>query len=310
MKVTKEMTPNRTRMSNLGVWTAPTISLTSRLARNHCTLIPCSIYVPVYSCSPRPTFEDDTPFLPQKGNTAFIPTSHLGTTRSPMRGARVRHAASHPPPAIIRPSPSNQPVHDPSHSISAVDLDHDADCESDGNATDDEYVPSPALGPRKRRCASSAARKHPTKPSVARGLPSTSQSRPTKRARVPPPSRNKQATSAAVIELAATSKDPTFICPECGWNQTNQRLPDFRRHLLTHTRSSEDADKGWWCKGVLVKDAAQHGIPKTAEQYLFRDKWRVGGCLRTFSRRDALKRHLDNSNVSCVGRPCEAADES
>ena len=27
----------------------------------------------------------------------------------------------------------------------------------------------------------------------------------------------------------------------------------------------------------------------------------IGGCLKAFTRMDALKRHVDNSNVSCVG---------
>ena len=295
---------NRIQTSSLCVWTALTILLTSHLARNRCTFIPCSICVPVYSCSPRPSFEDDTPFLPHKRNVV----SHLnGTTSPPTRRARVRHAASHPPPSIVHSSPPPHQInHDSSLPISTAEPDHDADCESNGNGTDDEYVPSPALAPLKRRRTSSeAARKRPTKLSA----PSTSQPRPCKRARVPPPSRNKQATSAAAIEMAVTSKNPTFICPECGWNQTNQRLPDFKRHLLTHTRSTENTDKGWWCKGVLVKYAEHYRISKTAERYLFRGERRVGGCLRTFSRRDALKRHLDNSNVSCIGRPCEAAEE-
>lgn len=270
----------------------------------HCS----QCFFPAYSCSPRPTLEDDAPFLPHKRSTVTDTTSHLqGTTSSLKRRAGVRHAASHPPPMIAHTSPPCRVIDDPTDSTG--DPDHDADDESDGNATDDEYVPSPAVGPLKRRRDSGATIKRSAKPSPLHVSSNTSQRKPTKRARVPPPSRNKQTSSAAAIELAVASKNPTFICPECGWIQTNQRVPDFKRHLLTHTRSSENTDKGWWCKGVLVKDAAWYGIPKIEGQYLFRNECRVGGCLRTFSRRDALKRHLDNSNVTCIGRPCEAAEE-
>ena len=306
MKVTKGAMRNRIQTSSLCVWTAPTILLTSRLVYNRCTFIPCSFCTHVYSCFPRPSFVDDTPFIPDKRKRTLITASHLkATTSSVARRARVKNAASRPPPAIVRSPPSHQLNLDSPLSVSTADPDYDIDDESDAKATDDEYVPSPALGPLKRRPNSSTARKRPAKMSAQ----STSQARPTKRARGPPPSRNKQVISAAAIEMAVTSQNPTFVCPECGWNQTNQRLPDFKRHLLTHTRSSENTDKGWWCKGVLVKDAAHYRISKTSEKYLFRNEWRLGGCLRTFSRRDALKRHLDNSNVACVGRPCEAAEE-
>jgi len=45
-----------------------------------------------------------------------------------------------------------------------------------------------------------------------------------------PSSRNRQTSSPATIELAdQTGAD--LICPKCGWEQTNQRLPDPKRHL-------------------------------------------------------------------------------
>ncbi|KAJ7677489.1 hypothetical protein B0H17DRAFT_895973, partial [Mycena rosella] len=91
-------------------------------------------------------------------------------------------------------------------------------------------------------------------------------------------------------------------CSVCGWVQTNERIPDFKRHLKTHQRAcDEDAQKGWRCKGVPVGEAADYGIGAATPTYDFLGQQRVGGCMKTFSRRDALKRHLDNANVRCVG---------
>ncbi|KAJ3566112.1 hypothetical protein NP233_g7200 [Leucocoprinus birnbaumii] len=187
----------------------------------------------------------------------------------------------------------------------AHDYDEDADDESD-NDTDDDYVPSPRSSVPKRRRTSSQI-------SCLRSAPpirTTSASPiPTKRPPGSSLSRNKQATSAAAIDRACNG-NLTFVCPECGWKQANKRLPDFKRHLRTHTRPDEaDQTKGWRCKGVLVEDAHRFNIPKDAEPFVFLGQKRIGGCLQTFSRRDALKRHLDNVNVVCVGRPCEASDD-
>lgn len=90
-------------------------------------------------------------------------------------------------------------------------------------------------------------------------------------------------------------------------------MPDFQRHLKTHLRADkggEDRTQGWWCKGVRVRDTSMKGKAKAkeeeedadeADQYWFHDHLRTGGCCQTFSRRDALKRHLTNSNVTCKG---------
>ncbi|KAF4604084.1 hypothetical protein EYR40_001267 [Pleurotus pulmonarius] len=175
--------------------------------------------------------------------------------------------------------------------------------ESDGNASDDEYIPSPQLNSKKRLRRDSpqldtwsfgGAQNYSG--AVPRTPPPISPlERPTKRVRPTPISRNVQVSSLSEpIDALALS----FKCPECGWVQRNKRVPDFRRHVLSHVRPSDgDHSKGWWCKGVLASSIPGfHG-----EGYQFAGEQRYGGCLKTFSRRDALKRHLDNPNVACLG---------
>ena len=216
--------------------------------------------------------------------------------------------AAYPPPVVALTS-SRSLTSNPSHSsLFSADAEHEPVDEFDGDATDEEYVPSPALLPRQRQRASPTSHKRkPNAPDGQRTFPNDPSRRPTKRPRAAPSSRNKQTNSPATIELAADQANADLICPECGWKQFNQRLPDFKRHLRTHTRPSEqDQSTGWWCKGVRLDEAAKYNVPSTAEAYLFLDVWRVGGCQRTFARRDALKRHLDNPNVACLGRPSVA----
>ncbi|KAI0781964.1 hypothetical protein C8Q75DRAFT_701045, partial [Abortiporus biennis] len=95
-------------------------------------------------------------------------------------------------------------------------------------------------------------------------------------------------------------------CPNCDYYQKNHRAPDFKRHIATHYRSQE-RDK-WICCGfpsddVRLKDidTSKLKIKGTKEPFIWKGKALIGGCLASFSRRDALKRHLDNPNVNCVG---------
>jgi hypothetical protein len=142
-------------------------------------------------------------------------------------------------------------------SPSAQDSDQDADGESDGD-DDDEYVPFVDSNPRKRSRSSIPLRRNMSP------FPSTHHDRRSvKRARVSP-SRNKQASSAtsdAIREAvsAVSCRQMNFVCPECGWKQSNRRMPDFKRHMKTHTRPTEDdQSKGWWCKGVLFENVDQY----------------------------------------------------
>ncbi|KZT00041.1 uncharacterized protein LAESUDRAFT_732630 [Laetiporus sulphureus 93-53] len=91
-------------------------------------------------------------------------------------------------------------------------------------------------------------------------------------------------------------------CPlGCGYSQRETRVPDMRRHLNTH-RASESYAK-WVCCGVPLKDAFLYDVCNPDDWYMFRDTKMVGGCMKSFSRRDALVRHVHNSRAGCVAEP-------
>ncbi len=219
------------------------------------------------------------------------------------------------PTATRRRAPKPKPTSIPRAAL-VVGPDHDADYESDNDTpSDDEYHPSPPLNPKKRfstRSSTRAAKKQRLSPS-----PPLFRASPSKRPRAPPPSRNKQADTA--IDLSVCDVND-YRCPVCDWVQENHRKPDFLRHLNTHARAPEtDQTKGWWCKGVRLEDLDEYNqvaredgrkiISRDMEPQQFRDHVRIGGCLQNFSRRDALKRHLDNPAMACAGFACKAMDE-
>ncbi|KAI0758869.1 hypothetical protein C8Q74DRAFT_1372778 [Fomes fomentarius] len=90
-------------------------------------------------------------------------------------------------------------------------------------------------------------------------------------------------------------------CPHCPYVQHNHRSPDFNRHVATHS-TLEKAQ--WVCCGVPVFDARAQGVPESVvheEPFEYEGLLMVGGCQRTFSRRDALHRHLRSSKGLCFG---------
>ncbi|KAF9485851.1 hypothetical protein BDN70DRAFT_870754 [Pholiota conissans] len=113
--------------------------------------------------------------------------------------------------------------------------------------------------------------------------------------RVAPPSRNKQVEGLLAERVRALlclekSSVPSWECPACDWTQTNERLPDFKRHLRTHLR-----DVSYRCCGVPYRDAEAHGVPADAVPYAYEGDLKVGGCMILFSRLDALVRHVKHS---------------
>ncbi|KIY45575.1 hypothetical protein FISHEDRAFT_76429 [Fistulina hepatica ATCC 64428] len=144
--------------------------------------------------------------------------------------------------------------------------------------------------------------------------------RPTKKRRqvpspsptpAPPPLRRRRNRHIRKGERDDDESAPADLprCEACGFIQRNGRKPDFLRHLRTHESVNDDETSGWWCKGVLVEDAHLWTLRGHTTPYEFASRMRVGGCRGKFSRRDALKRHLDNPRCKCVGSPCKATEE-
>ncbi|KAI0663737.1 hypothetical protein C8Q70DRAFT_1050381 [Cubamyces menziesii] len=90
-------------------------------------------------------------------------------------------------------------------------------------------------------------------------------------------------------------------CPFCSYEQTKKRKPDLRRHINTHFSTAEH----WVCCGVplfdteLVKDLPAAVLQR--EPVLYNGQLMVGGCNQSFSRRDALGRHLHAKKGVCFG---------
>jgi hypothetical protein len=191
---------------------------------------------------------------------------------------------------------------------------------SEGEGEDGEYLRSSLIGigcqqtpvllppsSTRRASTSTSTSTSPSPSSPARKRPRAS--RPTHGSA---PSRNRQAAIDQVEEIRAKlslcrvnrDRPKDLVCPlkDCQYEQLNGRMPELRRHIRTHIRKYGEIR----CKGVSWQDFVRHAhlFPKISvdeQPYAVPEEdglW-IGGCLKTFSRADALKRHL--RNTSCVG---------
>ncbi|KAK7021307.1 hypothetical protein VNI00_017482 [Paramarasmius palmivorus] len=91
-----------------------------------------------------------------------------------------------------------------------------------------------------------------------------------------------------------------YTCPLCPWTQKKRK--GLLRHVASHQRDIQnDYNLGWWCTGVLVEERANFQGLEDAIPYELDGRLYVGGCRANFSRRDGLKRHLENPKIPCVG---------
>ena len=197
-------------------------------------------------------------------------------------------------------SPPTDSSHSPSH-YDGSKPDGDSDSDSD---EDEEFRPTQAASSQRKKA------RVRTRSSTSGSKKSIGSSRGHRRShpyKGPIPSRNFQRQDGTGF----VNKASIFQCPvvECDYTQKNKRIPDLKRHVMTHYRCVEPGK--WTCCGVGVEIGHLYGQGIEAgmsedEQieagaYMFKGKLMVGGCLQKFARRDSLKRHVDNPKISCVG---------
>ena len=227
----------------------------------------------------------------------------------------------------VPPTPGNAGVASPPHSTPPVSSPYCDSSESDGEGdldytppSDDgeEYHPIQAASPQKQKkrnipSQSKSSRRadfSPTHSTSSDSEKNTSPSRVHRRSH-PYNGRNTSRNFQRDDGTKLIDKESDFQCPVVGCNyvQVNQRIPDLKRHVVNHHRWMEPGR--WTCCGVTVDRAHLYnkGIKEgmtdeecmKAGAYMYGDRLMIGGCMKTFARRDALKRHVDNPNIVCVG---------
>ncbi|KAK0487400.1 hypothetical protein IW261DRAFT_1415099 [Armillaria novae-zelandiae] len=273
------------------------------------------------SPAPAPVFALDTFKSADNVLVPLLPTSEATVTSSPIAETLSPITEDRP---IVPLRAGGRAARARRHSVIIAPSDNE---DSDNEPDDDDYCPSPPLNPKKRRRSSQPAAPAAKKAKVATTMPpasaseaSTSSSTKPKVARkqrLPPAPRNVQVVGIDLLDLLETMD---WQCQACKWEQDNHRKPDFIRHLLTHQQPDRnDQSRGFWCKGLRLVDrevynklairVGREPIPEDAEDIVYLFEKRVGGCMRTFSRRDALKRHIDNTNNNCCGHALEPFQE-
>ena len=175
---------------------------------------------------------------------------------------------------------------------------------------DEEYRLTQATSSERKRKVRVRAKSTPTRSFISESEKAIAPSRGHRRShpyKQSNHSRNFQRQDGARL----VNKASEFQCPVAGCDHTqkNRRIPDLKRHIATHDRWIEPGK--WTCCGIGMERAHFYGqgiiVGMSKEEqikagaYEFKGKLMIGGCLNTFARRDALKRHVDNPKISCVG---------
>ena len=111
----------------------------------------------------------------------------------------------------------------------------------------------------------------------------------------PRPSDALTAASTTRTPSPGIKVDPVVECNQCGYLQLTKRMGDFRRHLKKHEQHLSRVI----CCGVPPTHPAAARLRPGHLTHWYDDQPFHGGCGRSYSRMDALQRHLKKSG--CIG---------
>lgn len=100
-----------------------------------------------------------------------------------------------------------------------------------------------------------------------------------------PRSRNVQ-VDVLPEQFEQALRSGSCTCPARGFVPASRRLPDLRRHMNTHC--ADVNHQKWVCCGVPLKKADAYNVQDVTDTYIYKGHAMVGGCLQSFSRRDAI----------------------
>lgn len=190
-------------------------------------------------------------------------------------------------------------------SLTTLD-DPDFEVEDSSGLDDDEYFPFEETKRKKRvsplkRCVTPTKKRRTTSPS-----PNVTVPNPKNRARNLPSSTDEVERElkriSNVIKGTAKKKTPgrrnkDLACQLC-YKQCN-RQSDLLRHVATHYPLRDS--KPIVCRGISKEEALEHNIdPGHLRTCHEQDRVRIGGCGMSFSRRDALLRHVKLRTSQCI----------
>jgi len=273
---------------------------------------------------PAPTPSDDSvASITQTLSATHLPSAPVDPSTMTAYPSHFDHGCNSQAPSTpvngstASPPPTSSPPSSPRCGGSKSDDEGDTDYVPPSD-DDEEYHPTQTTSSQKQK-KRKASSKHksprrtafsPTSSTSSGSKKSVTSSRA--RSRLHPykryiSSRNFQCEDGARL----VGKESNFQCPVvgCDYIQKNRRVPDLKRHIVTHDRWIEP--EKWTCCGVRMEIAhlycedIEEGMTEEEQReagaYLFKGQLMIGGCLTAFARRDALKRHVDNPKIPCVG---------
>ena len=288
--------------------------------------IPCMPIpaITVYELHPQPQCDKSTTAITQSPSVIHSPPTPIDPSTMSAYAPYFDRDCDSPQ---VPPTPGNASVASPPPPTPSVSSPYCDSSESDSEGDvdyippsddDDEYRPIQATPPQKQKRRSFPSQsKSPRREELSPACSTSSESeksfspRRIHRRSHPYKGRNTSRNFQRNDGTRLIDKESDFQCPVvgCDYVQENQRIPDLKRHVVTHDRWMEPGK--WTCCGVAMDRAYLYdkGIKEgmtdeeciQAGAYKFGDRLMIGGCMKTFARRDALKRHVDNPNITCVG---------